>query len=144
MSQPSIENIHEEIAKNNSYSVETPLHETYDSLCRIENENGIYFPNKSVKYAKLTKNGIWKTSELIKGKELKELLEFLNDSTSYRWGELGTPETHYFLTYYDQSDLCIGMTTIDLEGMAYSYPSTARMKWGMLKEMKLIDKLIFE
>lgn len=144
MSQPNIENIHQEISKNNNYSVETPMRETYDSLCRMENQNGIYFPNKSVEYAKLTKNGIWKTSELIKGDELKELLEFLNDSSSYGWGEIGTSEIHYFLTYYDQNDLSIGLTTIDLKGMAYSYPSTARMKWGLLKEMKLIDKLIFE
>ncbi|GAA0892747.1 hypothetical protein GCM10009122_24260 [Fulvivirga kasyanovii] len=83
-----------------------------------------------------------KKSETIDGEELSELLKFLNDSTSYQWGELGTPEIHYYLTYFDQGDNCIGLTTIDMEGMAYSYPMIARMKWGKLKEMDLIDKLI--
>lgn len=34
------------------------------------------------------------------------------------------------------------ITTIDLEGMVYSYPQIARMKWGLLKKMEVIDKLI--
>ncbi len=55
LNQLSIDNIHQEIAKNNNYSVETPMPETYDSLCRIENQNEIYFPNKKVEYAKMTK-----------------------------------------------------------------------------------------
>ena len=142
--RPNIKNIKNEIAKNNSYFAETPIPKEYDSLCKIENNKEVYFPSNHVEYAKLTKNGFWKKSKLVKGTKLTELLEFLNDSTSYRWGELGTPEIHYYLTYYDQNDNCIGLTTIDLEGMAYSYPSIARMKWGMLKEMQLIDKLIFE
>ncbi|MBL6446381.1 hypothetical protein JMN32_08685 [Fulvivirga sp. 29W222] len=142
--QPSLEEIKNQIAENNSYFVETPLKMEYDSLCKVEDEKNIYFPGKDVKYAKLTKNDFWKKSEIIKGKGLAKLLKFLNDSTSYRWGELGTPEIHYYLTYFDQEDNCIGLTTIDLEGMAYSYPMIARMKWGMLKDMDLIDKLITE
>ncbi len=141
---PGLKNIKKQIAGNNSYFAETPLESQYDSLCKMENETGIFFPGKGVKYAKLTKNNFWKKSEIVKGKELTELLEFLNDSASYQWGELGTPEIHYYLTYFDQNDNCIGLTTIDSEGMAYSYPMIARMKWGMLKEMKLIDKLITE
>ena len=143
-SRPNINSIKNEIAENNGYFAETPLPNEYDSLCKIENEKGIFFPSRKVKYAKLTKNNFWKKPEIINGKELTELLEFLNDSTSYQWGELGTPEIHYYLTYFDQNDNCVGLTTIDLEGMAYSYPMIARMKWGLLKEMKLIDKLITE
>ncbi|MBK6348178.1 MAG: hypothetical protein IPF68_19995 [Bacteroidales bacterium] len=142
--RPNIENIKNQIAENNGYFAETPMIKEYDSLCKTEDEKGIFFPNKRVTYAKLTQNDFWKKSEILKGHELTELLEFLNDSSSYQWGELGTPEIHYYLTYFDQNDHCIGLTTIDLEGMAYSYPMTARMKWGMLKEMKLIDELIFE
>jgi hypothetical protein len=141
-SRPNIESIKNQIAENNGYFAETPLPNEYDSLCELENEKGIFFPNKEVQYAKLTKNDFLRKTEIIKVKELTDLLEFLNDSTSYRWGELGTPEIHYYLTYFDQDDNCVGLTTIDLEGMTYSYPMIARMKWGMLKEMKLIDKLI--
>jgi len=144
--QPSLKEIKRQITKNNSYSYSslTPSKNEYDSLCKIENEKGLFFPLKEVEFAKLTKNDLWKKSKIIRGEELTELLEFLNDSTNYAWGELGTPEIHYYLTYYNKNDNCVGLTTIDLEGMAYSYPSIARMKWGLLKEMKLIDKLIFE
>jgi hypothetical protein len=33
-----------------------------------------------------------------------ELLQILNDSTSYRGGELGTPEVHYHFTFHDEED----------------------------------------
>lgn len=59
----------------------------------------------------------------------------LNDSASYDWGELGTPEVHYYFTFHDKADKCIGVTTIDLLGQAYSCPPTARMKWGYLNKM---------
>ncbi|MEM6687622.1 MAG: hypothetical protein AAF617_17725, partial [Bacteroidota bacterium] len=120
--RPSLEAIEKEVYTNTTYSVETPWPKAYDSLCKIEDEKGIYFPTKKVEYAHLTKNNFWKTTERLKTDELKTLLTILNDSASYDWGELGTPEIHYYITFYDQNDNCIALTTIDLEGMAYSHP----------------------
>lgn len=93
---------------NNNYRVETPSLENYDSLCNLEKD--IFFPSRNVKYAKLTKNNFWKQSKTIKGKDLKELLQVLNDSASYEWGELGTPEIHYYISYYNEDNKCVGVT----------------------------------
>jgi len=139
-----LETIKNNVAKNNVLIPLTSSPENYDSLCNIENRKGIYFPNKNVSCAKLTKNDFWKETTKISGEKLEVLLTLLNDSSSYDWGELGTPEIHYYITFFDQKDKCIGLTTIDLEGMAYSYPCTAHMKWGMIKKMDLIDQIIFE
>jgi hypothetical protein len=39
---------------------------------------------------------------------MEQLLTILNDSTNYRWGELGTPEVHYYFTFHDHNDNIIG------------------------------------
>ncbi|GAA0892746.1 hypothetical protein GCM10009122_24250 [Fulvivirga kasyanovii] len=56
VAQRSLKEIKKQIAEHNTYFVETPLKIEYDSLCKVEDENNIYFPGNDVKYAKLTKN----------------------------------------------------------------------------------------
>ena len=140
--KPDLNDFASQVSINNSYSIEIPMKNTYDSLCKIEDKNNVYFPSDKVSYAILNKNDFFKRSSIIEKEKLKELLNILNDSSSYIWGELGTPEIHYYLTYFDKDDNCIGLTTLDLEGMAYSQPMTAKMKWGMIKNMSIILKLI--
>ncbi|MEM6718225.1 MAG: hypothetical protein AAF611_02820 [Bacteroidota bacterium] len=142
--RPSLEDIKKEISKNTAYFADTPLPPQYDSLCKVEDEKGISFPTKKVQYATLTKNNLWKTAKRLETDELKTLLTLLNDSASYDWGELGTPEINYYFTFYDENGNRVGLTTIDLEGMAYSYPMIAKMKWGQLKDMEPINEIVFE
>jgi hypothetical protein len=137
-----LDKIEAEVAANNNYTIETPQPETYDSLCRTEYNKGINFPVKKTAYATLHSIGFFGVANELSPKQMEQLLTILNDSTNYRWGELGTPEVHYYFTFHDHNDNIIGLTTIDVEGMAYSYPSLYRMKWGSLYKMDEVVKLI--
>ncbi|RDK85506.1 hypothetical protein [Marinirhabdus gelatinilytica] len=125
-----------EAYKNNSYQQKTGINDSvYHSLVSEEEKQGIYFPSHKVTKAILHYKNPPKNQRDLNKTVTREVLKILNDSSSYRWGELGTPEVHYFITFYDKNDKCIGVTTIDVEGMAYSFPAIAKMKWGMLKKM---------
>jgi hypothetical protein len=139
-----IDKLEAEVAANNNYIIETPQPETYDSLCRTEYNKQINFPVKEAAYAKLHSNRLFANSYDLSLDEMAELLKIFNDSSSYRWGELGTPEIHYYFTFHDHNANIIGLTTIDLGGMAYSYPPLYKMKWGKLNNMNDVLKLIQE
>jgi hypothetical protein len=126
------------------YFPNTVLPEAYDSICKFELNNRLDFPRIKPDKAILHSNNYLTPKKELTKVQIETILGILNDSSNYRWGELGTPEIHYFFTFHNLKGQCIGRTTIDLEGMAYSEPSLARMKWGGLKTMSEIEKLISE
>jgi hypothetical protein len=126
------------------YFPDTVLPETYDSMCKFEINNRLDFPRIKPDKVILHSNNYLTPKRELTQVQVETLLKILNDSSNYRWGELGTPEIHYFFTFLNLKGQCIGITTIDLEGMAYSEPSIARMKWGGLKTMNEVEKLINE
>ncbi len=117
----------------------------YDFLVENEDKNGYSFPRHEPKKVILFSNfNYWKSEYILTNEQSEKLLKILNDSNSYRWGELGTPEVHYYLKYYNDKNELIGFTKIDQEGMAYSEPYLTKMKWCGLKNIDEINKLISE
>lgn len=115
----------------------------YNFLVEYEDKKGYIFPRIKPKKIKLFSNhSYWKTEYILTKEQSKELLEILNDSSSYRWGELGTPEVHFYFKYFNDKNELIGFTKIDQEGMAYSEPYLTKMKWCGLKKFDEINKLI--
>ena len=70
------------------------------------------------------------------------ILDILNDSANYEWGEFGTPEYSSELIYYDKNDVPLGYSAIDLLGEFDSYPYRSLMKWGKLVD-KEFEKIMF-
>lgn len=128
-----------------NYSPETVMPENYKSIVKFENENGKTFPRTIPKKIILYSNyGFLKSKYELDKDESKQLLKILNDSASYQWGELGTPEVHYYFKYLDDNNNLIGFTTIDQEGMAYSKPYLGKMKWCGMRKINEINSLINE
>lgn len=123
----------------------TAYPETYDSLCKIEYDKKIFFPKTKAEYAILHFDKFLKRNIQLTNKQLEELLVFLNDSSNYCWGELGTPYFDRFITFHNKIGECVGLTKIDFWGQTYSTPHLSLMKWGLVnpKNHKLI-KLIKE
>jgi len=140
---PQLSDIKDEVGQSNPYYV-TSYPEDYKELTQKEYDANIVFPVKKAVSAKLHCTGLFAASHNLSANEMAKLLEILNDSANYRWGELGTPEVHYYFTFHDSEDNSIGLTTIDREGQSYSQPSLARMKWGSLKRMDEVLALIKE
>lgn len=135
---PTAEQVLQRIAATQAYI--TPMPDTYDSLCRVQQH--LRFPGAAPGRVTLTQNNFFLITKEVSPADVQDLIKYLNDTASYRWGELGTPEVHYFFTFYDKSGHPIALTTIDIEGQAYSTPMPARMKWGGLKDMARLNTLI--
>ncbi|UKN00733.1 hypothetical protein K6119_13430 [Paracrocinitomix mangrovi] len=69
----------------------------------------------------------------INASETETLVEILNDSSSYVWGEFGTPEYKYCIVFYNDEDNEIGYTEVEPMGEVDSYPYISLMKWGRMK-----------
>lgn len=125
-----------------SYQTEVAMREDYKEKCDFENRNSITFPRTKPDKVFLHSNGLIKHKNKLNKKQVNELLTILNDSTNYVWGEIGTPEVHYYFTFHNSKDEIIGVSKIDLEGMIYSEPYIAKMKWGRFDKMRKIHNLI--
>jgi hypothetical protein len=119
--------------------------DTYDEYVQLEAKNNMYFPLSTVKYAKLF-SGILSMDKTLEENELKQVLTILNDTTSYRWGEIGTPVFNKHIVYYNKNHQVIGLTKFEEEMFqAYSIPYLGFMKWCRLKpeKVKIIKKIIY-
>ena len=90
--------------------------------------------------------GFFSFDQTIRKESIPRLIEILNDTSSYIWGEVGTFIQGKKIVFYDKYNNPLGITEIDIAGVCtYSYPYLKRMKWGALtievdKELqKLID-----
>lgn len=118
-------------------SVETPFPENYDSLCMRETQANITFPRISPSYAVLHFDKFYKSNIRLTLEQMNNIIAILNDTASYRWGELGTPYYDRVITFHDGRGDCIGITKIDFGGETFSIPLNAKMKWGMMKTREL-------
>ena len=126
------------------YQTEVAMREDYKEKCDFENRNNITFPRVKPDKVFLHSNGLIKHKKRLNQKQIYELLIILNDSTNYVWGEFGTPEFQYYFTFLNAENEIIGVTKVDLIGMAYSKPYIAKMKWGQLGQKEKLHNLIYD
>lgn len=118
-------------AVDKKYEASAP--EVYKEDCEADAKNSLKFPVREASYAVICDDGwVWQKQEKIDGQVLDMMLMILNDSSSYRWGELGTPHFDRSVYFYDKKDEIVGFTKLSYEGQTYSYPYTRCMKYGML------------
>jgi hypothetical protein len=108
----------------------------YIEDCKKESLKKRKFPPEEITYSKLNYIYPWKFDKKFDKKETESILKILNDSSSYEWGEIGTPFFNCHLTFHSNNGQIVGLTELSAEGQTYSYPSLYRMKWGFIKNQK--------
>lgn len=119
---------------------------TYKTDVLRERANGIEFPKAELYSAKIFGN-FFSADQKLNSTQAKKLTEILNDSSSYRWGEIGTFIKYKTIVFYDSDKNIIGITELDSDlRQTYSTPSTKTMKWGNLSNsgLKKIKEIITE
>ncbi len=106
--------------------------DNYISDCLEETKDGIKFPLDEPAYAILHYDKL-KLDKTLKTEQLIKLLTLLNDTSTYEWGEVGTPYFDRIVTFHDKAGRCIGLTKISYDGQTYSTPTIAKMKYGGLQ-----------
>lgn len=104
----------------------------YDEVVKYEDEKGYYYPSNEVEKI-LVYPYHFPIGKRITKDNIKKITNLLNNPKSYIWGELGTPEFHKRIVFYDKDNNLVGITNFSYEGQTRSYPRLNRMKWGMLK-----------
>ena len=110
---------------------------TYKTDVLREKTNGIEFPKAELNSAKIY-GKFFSADQKLNSTQAKKLTEILNDSSSYRWGEIGTFIKHKTIVFYDSDKNIIGITELDSDlRQTYSTPSNKTMKWGNLSDSGL-------
>ena len=130
LSYPNFEEI-----KNNykDYSKVNDLDKlTYIDDVFFEEKTDFKFPQDKVSSAKVYGNSFFFPKKLNE-KEILFLLKKFNDSSSFRWGEIGTFINYKTIIFYNADKKIIGISEIDEDyKQTYSVPMTKKMKWGYL------------
>ena len=135
----------DKIRLDNTYEEsEISYRRNYRELIQIDElNNRDFLINEAVKAI------IYKTEFPFGSKELdiehtKKLISILNDSSTYRWIEWGTPEYSKIIVFEDKDGNKIGFTKWQSLGETDSYPYRSVMKWGGLSKMgfKKINDII--
>ncbi|OYU96917.1 MAG: hypothetical protein CFE21_01115 [Bacteroidetes bacterium B1(2017)] len=66
--------------------------------------------------------------------ETERILEVINDSANFNWGEIGTPYYDKIIFFYDEDENEIGYLDISLDGEIKVFPDLALTKWGLLSD----------
>lgn len=118
----------------------------YRKNCAYEAKHRLFFPLKGAGYATLKEKNSLHTRSF-SAAETQDLIQILNDTASYQWGEVGTFILDYWIEFYDDRDSLTGVTKVDIgAGQTYSEPHLAKMKWGYLTDavrerfLKIVNK----
>ena len=122
-----------ELAQRFTYD-KISMKDSYAADCGQEFKDGIQFPLEKPESAELHFHRFGKMPVSLNRQQTATILQVLNDTSSYVWGELGTPYFDSYFTFHDKDGNCIGYTDFSFEGQTYSTPSLAKMKWGLLNE----------
>jgi hypothetical protein len=139
-------NLQKELAeiRGQSLSSIVPNRENYDSLVRVDVEKGNTFLTNSVYSSILYDSEFPYPETQLDFIVTTKIIKILNDSSSYQWGEVGTPEYPRVLIYLNRKEQKLGYTLLEKDGEADSFPYLSFMKWGALTQhsKKEIHKLI--
>ena len=130
---PSIEKIENKLKNKYTENI-TPDKTNYDSLVKKDFEE-----NRTILLGKA------KSSEMYDNKnpilthtfdlnETAKIIKILNDSSSYNWGEIGTPYYDKKIIFYDKNKSEIGYVNISFDGQINVFPNVALTKWGLLSD----------
>jgi hypothetical protein len=131
MHKPDLNRIEEQTKKLYNKS-DVAYRNNYEELVNSDkNKNNTFLTEEAI-YAKVYENSFPYSIKKLDKDPTKRIIEILNDTSSYEWGEFGTPEYDKVIIYYGKTADPIGYTLVDPSGEVENYPYRSLMKWGML------------
>lgn len=116
--------------------------DTYDKLVRNDIKQYGGFLTREAHHCVLIENSFPYFRHTFDSRSTQRIIAVLNDTASYRWGEVGTPYFDQTIVYYDSSESVIGYSSVSYDGQVYSYPYRALTKWGGLSDQGFRDLAI--
>ena len=107
---------------------------TYSQLVEEDQQNGHDFLLGQVSRAAVVDEHSPYLYKNLDSLQANSIISLLNDTSTYAWGEWGTPEIAQTIFYYNNEGHAIGYTKIDPLGEVDNYPYLPLMKWGMMTD----------
>jgi hypothetical protein len=124
----------ESAIKNPVHESEVSDLETYDRLVKKDIQLYGGFLTKEAHHCTLIENNFPYFRHSFDSLSTQRIIAVLNDTSSYEWGEIGTPHIDQTIVYYDRSGTVIGYSSVSYDSQVYSYPYRALTKWGYLSD----------
>ena len=112
----------------------TPDKSNYDSLVNIEIKENQSILLREVKSAEMYNNTFPIFTHKFEFHETESIINILNDSTNFSWGEIGTPYYDKTIVFLDNSKNEIGYVEISFDGQINMFPNLAVTKCGLLND----------
>ncbi len=126
----------------NKYSQNiTPDKNNYSNLVKIDSKKEKTILLGIAKSSKMYNNSFPFLTHKFELNETDRILKTINDSSSFDWGEIGTPYYDKTIVFFDKDKNEIGYIDISLDGQIDVFPNLALTKWGLLSD-KGFRKLI--
>jgi len=106
----------------------------YQKLVKQDLFNSSSFLKREAHSAVVFKNSFPYSRTSLDSNKTQQIIQLLNDSSAYEWGEFGTPEHAQTIIFYSLNSTPVGYTQIDLMGEVENYPYRSLMKWGKLSK----------
>jgi hypothetical protein len=107
--------------------------ETYDKLVMSDQLHHSFLVDEAV-HCVMYENSFPYTSHVFESDDTQNIIRMLNDSSNYRWGEIGTPHYDRCILFYDKADELAGCINISMDGEIIMFPYRAVSKWGLLSD----------
>jgi hypothetical protein len=131
LTRPNTRKIEESLSDNVTGN-ETPTRDSYDSLIRVDIANNKTFLLDKAAYSEIWNNQFPFSKTKFNFDQTERILKILNDSSTYMWGEIGTPYFDKTIIFYGEKTDVIGYTIVSFDGQTRSFPDVALTKWGAL------------
>lgn len=112
----------------------TPDKTNYDSLVKIERKEKRTILLGEAKSAEMHNNLFPFSTHKFDLNETERILKIINDSSSFDWGEIGTPYYDKIIVFFDKNENEIGYVDVSLDGQINVFPNLALTKWGLLSD----------
>jgi len=124
--------------------IESPYPErnTYDSLVNLDIKKTRTFLLKEATRSEIWDNKFPYHKNKFDGNQTERILQILNDSSTFEWGEIGTPYFDKTIVYFDRTSNIIGYTMVSFDGQTHSFPYRTLTKWGLPSDKGFRELLI--
>lgn len=138
---PNKEKIEKSLKDKYSQNV-TPDKTNYDSLVKIDKKEKRTILLGEAKSAEMHNNSFPFSTHKFDQIETEKILKIINDSSSFDWGEIGTPYYDKIIVFFDENKNEIGYMDVSLDGQINVFPNLALTKWGLLSDKGFKDLVI--
>lgn len=141
VSFPNTQKIQQKLNKRYS-TYTTPDQDNYARLVKLDQKEKRTILTGKAQFSTMYDRSLPHEKHTFNQVETERILEIINDSSSFIWGEIGTPYFDKTIIFYDKNQNEIGYLDVSFDGEIDVFPNLALTKWGLLSDKGFKDLVV--